>query len=118
MSFLFCWKARVCVRTAALRGSGACMLFAACVPSCALHSCLAIESVLSEVNFFVSSKRNFNILVHMEELKNNAFRRSLKISPLKTVSSYPFEPSKYDVRWNTVHFDNEIDVAVSGAWKA
>ena len=70
-----------------------------CVPSCAIQACLAIESVLSEVNFFVSSKRNFNILVDLEELNNNAFRRSLKIRPLKTVASSPFEPHKYDVRW-------------------
>ena len=65
------------MRAAALRGSGACMFFAACVPSCALQACLPIESVMSEVDIFVSSKRNFNILDHMEELKNNAFRRAL-----------------------------------------
>ena len=75
------------------------MLFAACVTSCALQACLDIESVMSEVNIFVSSKRNFNILVHIEELENNAFRRALKIRPLKTVSSSPFEPYTYDVRW-------------------
>ena len=63
------------MRAAALRGSGACMLFAACVPSCALQASLPIESVMSEVDIFVSSKHNFNILDHMEELKNNAFRR-------------------------------------------
>ena len=39
-------------------------------------------NVMSEVDIFVSSKRNFNILDHMEELKNNAFRRALKIRPL------------------------------------
>ena len=40
---------------------------------------------MSEVDIFVSSKRNFNILDHMEELKNNANWRALKIRPLKTV---------------------------------
>ena len=54
---------------------------------------------MSEVDIFVSSKRNFNILDHVEELKNNAFRRALKIRPLKTVSSSPFEAYKYDARW-------------------
>ena len=73
------------VRAAALRGFGACTLFAACVSSCALPACLPIESVMSEVDIFVSSKRNFNILDHMEELKNNANWRALKIRPLKTV---------------------------------
>ena len=86
------------VRAAALRGSGACMFFAACVPSSALQVSLPIKSVMSEVYIFVSSKRNFNILDHMEELKNNAFRRALKIRPLKTVSSSPFKTYKYDVR--------------------
>ena len=76
--------------TAALRVSGACMFLAACGHSCALQACLPIESVMSEVDIFVSSKRNFNILDHMEELKNNAFRCALKIRPLKTVSSSPF----------------------------
>ena len=87
------------MRAAALRGSGACMFLAACVPSCALQACLPIESVMSEVDIFVSSNRKFNILDHMEELKNNAFRRALKIRPLKSVSSSPFEAYKYDVRW-------------------
>ena len=72
------------------------MFFAACVPSCALQASLPIESVMSEVYIFVSSKRNFNILDHMEELKNNAFMRALKIRPLKTVSSSPFKAYKYD----------------------
>ena len=60
---------------------------------------VAIETVMSEVDIFVSSKRNFNILDHMEELKNNAFRRALKIRLLKTVSFSPFEAYKYDGRW-------------------
>ena len=71
----------------------------------ALQASLPIESVMSEVDIFVSSKRNFNILDHMEELKNNAFSRSSKIRPLKTVSSSPFG----------AYFDNEIDLADSGS---
>ena len=93
------------VRAAALSGFGARMLFPACVSSCALQASLLIESVMSEADIFVSSKRNFNILHHMVELKNNAFSRSSKIRPLKTVSSSPFG----------AYFDNEIDLADSGS---
>ena len=65
---------------------------------------------MSEVDIFVSSKRNFNILDHMEEVKNNAFRRALKIRPLKTVSSSPFEAYKYDVRWKSTSCLKKIHV--------
>jgi len=79
----------------ALRGSGARVFIAECDPICALQACMegfqvaAIESVVSEIDIFVSSTGNFNIITldHMKKMKNNA------------------------IVGNIGHFDNEIDMA-------
>merc|ERR1719465_252258 len=64
-------------------------------PICALQACMegfpvsALESVVGEVDIFVSSTGNYNIirLEHMKKMKNNA------------------------IVGNIGHFDNEIDMA-------
>merc|ERR1711916_74115 len=79
----------------ALRGGGARVLISECDPICALQACMegfqvaAIESVVSEIDIFVSSTGNFNIITldHMKKMKNNA------------------------IVGNIGHFDNEIDMA-------
>merc|ERR1712064_7806 len=79
----------------ALRGSGARVFIAECDPICALQACMegfqvaTIESVVSEIDIFVSATGNFDIikLDHMKKMKNNA------------------------IVGNIGHFDNEIDMA-------
>ena len=52
----------------ALRGSGACVFVAECDPFCALKVCMerlqvaALQSVVAEIDSFVSSTGNFNIV--------------------------------------------------------
>merc|ERR1711916_336977 len=78
----------------ALRGSGARVFIAECDPICALQACMegfqvaAIESVVSEIDIFVSSTGNFNIITldHMSKMRDNA------------------------IVGNIGHFDNEIDM--------
>merc|ERR1739845_315874 len=73
-------------------GSGARVLIAECDPICALQACMEgfqvvkIESVLSEVDIFVTTTGNFKIITleHMQKMKNNA------------------------IVGNIGHFDNEI----------
>ena len=57
---------------------------------------VAIESVVSGIDILVSSTSNFNIIAldHRKKMKNNA------------------------IVANIGHFDNEIDSAGLGAWKA
>jgi len=79
----------------ALRGSGARVIIAEVDPICALQACMegfqvaTLESVVSEVDIFVSATGNFNIITleHMKKMKNNA------------------------IVGNIGHFDNEIDMA-------
>merc|ERR1711939_380563 len=79
----------------ALRGAGARVLITECDPICALQACMegfqvaALESVMGEIDIFVSTTGNFNIirLEHMKKMKNNA------------------------IVGNIGHFDNEIDMA-------
>merc|ERR1712205_278076 len=79
----------------AMRGSGARVLIAEIDPICALQACMegfqvvAIESVLNEVDIFITTTGNFNIITvdHMKKMKNNA------------------------IVGNIGHFDNEIDMA-------
>merc|ERR1711965_1234074 len=79
----------------ALRGSGARVLVTECDPICALQACMegfqvvTMEEVVGEVDIFVSSTGNFNIITleHMKKMKNNA------------------------IVGNIGHFDNEIDMA-------
>merc|ERR1711975_107111 len=79
----------------ALRGAGAWVLISECDPICALQACMegfqvvTLEEVVSEVDIFVSSTGNFNIITleHMKKMKNNA------------------------IVGNIGHFDNEIDMA-------
>merc|ERR1719282_1337384 len=79
----------------ALRGSGARVLITEIDPICALQACMegfqvaTMESVVSEVDIFVSSTGNFDIITleHMKKMKNNA------------------------IVGNIGHFDNEIDMA-------
>merc|ERR1712115_16877 len=79
----------------AMRGSGARVLISECDPICALQACMegfqvvAIESVLSEVDIFVTTTGNFKIITleHMKKMKNNA------------------------IVGNIGHFDNEIEMA-------
>merc|ERR1712070_822913 len=80
---------------AALRGSGSRVLVTEIDPINALQACMegyevtTIESVVGEVDIFVSATGNFNIITleHMKKMKNNA------------------------IVGNIGHFDNEIDMA-------
>merc|ERR1712178_658780 len=79
----------------ALRGAGARVLISECDPICALQACMegfqvvTMEQVVGEIDIFVSSTGNFNIITleHMKKMKNNA------------------------IVGNIGHFDNEIDMA-------
>merc|ERR1712185_574071 len=79
----------------ALRGSGARVLIAEIDPICALQACMegfqvvTLESVVGEMDIFVTTTGNFNIirLEHMKAMKNNA------------------------IVGNIGHFDNEIQMA-------
>merc|ERR1712139_705252 len=79
----------------AMRGAGARVLVTEIDPICALQACMegfqvvTMESVLSEIDIFVTTTGNFNIIMleHMKKMKNNA------------------------IVGNIGHFDNEIDMA-------
>merc|ERR1712178_477358 len=79
----------------ALRGAGARVMITEIDPICALQACMegfqvsALETVVGEIDIFVSTTGNFNIirLEHMKNMKNNA------------------------IVGNIGHFDNEIDMA-------
>jgi adenosylhomocysteinase len=79
----------------AMRGSGARVIITECDPICALQACMegfqvaTMEDVVSEIDIFVSTTGNFNIITleHMKKMKNNA------------------------IVGNIGHFDNEIDMA-------
>merc|ERR1711912_33305 len=78
----------------AMRGSGARCLITECDPICALQACMegfqvVTMEVVGEVDIFVSTTGNFNIITleHMKKMKNNA------------------------IVGNIGHFDNEIDMA-------
>merc|ERR1719310_1196575 len=78
----------------ALRGAGARVLITEIDPICALQACMEgfqvvkMESVLNEIDIFVTTTGNFNIITleHMKKMKNNA------------------------IVGNIGHFDNEIDM--------
>merc|ERR1719420_483178 len=78
----------------AMRGSGARVIITECDPICALQACMegfqvtTLEDVVGEIDIFVSTTGNFNIirLEHMKKMKNNA------------------------IVGNIGHFDNEIDM--------
>merc|ERR1719197_253132 len=80
---------------AALRGAGARVMITEIDPICALQACMEgyqvvkIESVIDEIDIFVTTTGNFNIITleHMKKMKNNA------------------------IVGNIGHFDNEIDMA-------
>merc|ERR1712100_959504 len=80
---------------AALKNAGARVLITEIDPINALQACMGgyqvttIEKVVGEIDIFVSSTGNFNIITveHMKKMKNNA------------------------IVGNIGHFDNEIDVA-------
>merc|ERR1711943_52986 len=79
----------------AMRGCGARVMVTEIDPICALQACMegfqvaALESVVGEIDIFVSTTGNFNIirLEHMQKMKNNA------------------------IVGNIGHFDNEIQMA-------
>merc|ERR1711881_384347 len=79
----------------AMRGAGARVLIAECDPICALQACMegfqvvTLKSVVGEMDIFVTTTGNFNIirLEHMQKMKNNA------------------------IVGNIGHFDNEIQMA-------
>merc|ERR1711990_778643 len=79
---------------AALRGSGSRVMITEIDPINALQACMegyqvtTIEKVVGEIDIFVSTTGNFNIITldHMKEMKNNA------------------------IVGNIGHFDNEIDM--------
>jgi len=79
----------------ALRGCGARVLIAEVDPICALQACMegfqvvTLESVVGEMDIFVTTTGNYNIirLEHMQKMKNNA------------------------IVGNIGHFDNEIQMA-------
>merc|ERR1712057_23157 len=78
----------------AMRGGGARVLITECDPICALQACMEgfqvvkMESVIGEMDIFVSTTGNFKIirLEHMKAMKNNA------------------------IIGNIGHFDNEIEM--------
>merc|ERR1712224_938472 len=78
----------------AMRGAGARVVIAECDPICALQACMegfqvaTIESVISEMDIFVTTTGNFKIITleHMKKMKNNA------------------------IVGNIGHFDNEIEM--------
>merc|ERR1711937_968137 len=80
---------------ASLRGQGARVMIAEIDPICALQACMegyevvTLESVVSEIDIFVTTTGNFNIITleHMKKMKNNA------------------------IVGNIGHFDNEIEMA-------
>merc|ERR1719161_2463916 len=80
---------------ASLRGQGARVMIAEIDPICALQACMegyqvvTMESVVSEIDIFVTTTGNFNIITldHMKKMKNNA------------------------IVGNIGHFDNEIQMA-------
>merc|ERR1711881_216878 len=80
---------------ASLRGQGARVMIAEIDPICALQACMegyqvvTLDSVVSEVDIFVTTTGNFNIITleHMKKMKNNA------------------------IVGNIGHFDNEIQMA-------
>merc|ERR1712224_294736 len=80
---------------ASLRGQGARVVIAEIDPICALQACMegyqvvTLESVVSEIDIFVTTTGNFNIITleHMKKMKNNA------------------------IVGNIGHFDNEIQMA-------
>merc|ERR1712100_114515 len=79
----------------AMRGCGARVFISEIDPICALQACMegfqvaAMDSVVGEVDIFISSTGNFKIVTveHMKKMKNNA------------------------IVGNIGHFDNEIDMA-------
>merc|ERR1712232_778236 len=79
----------------AMRGAGARVLITEIDPICALQACMegfkvvTLEEVVGEIDIFVSTTGNFNIITleHMKKMKNNA------------------------IVGNIGHFDNEIDMA-------
>jgi adenosylhomocysteinase len=79
----------------ALRGAGARVLITEIDPICALQACMegfqvvTMESVIHEIDIFVTTTGNFNIITleHMKKMKNNA------------------------IVGNIGHFDNEIQMA-------
>merc|ERR1712146_74942 len=79
----------------AMKGAGARVIVSECDPICALQACMEgyqvapIESVVGEIDIFVTTTGNFNIITleHMKQMKNNA------------------------IVGNIGHFDNEIDMA-------
>merc|ERR1711968_260396 len=86
---------------AALRGSGSRVMVTEIDPINALQACMegyqvmTIEKVVGEIDIFVSTTGNFNIITleHMKKMKNNA------------------------IVGNIGHFDNEIDTAGLEAFK-
>merc|ERR1712193_603713 len=78
-----------------LRGQGARVMIAEIDPICALQACMegyqvvTLEEVVGEIDIFVTTTGNFNIITldHMKKMKNNA------------------------IVGNIGHFDNEIDMA-------
>jgi len=78
----------------AMRGSGARTLITECDPICALQACMegfqvvTMESVVGEVDIFITTTGNFKIITleHMKKMKNNA------------------------IVGNIGHFDNEIEM--------
>merc|ERR1711907_570679 len=79
----------------AMRGAGARVLISEIDPICALQACMegfqvvTTESVINEMDIFVTTTGNFNIITleHMKKMKNNA------------------------IVGNIGHFDNEIQMA-------
>merc|ERR1711998_370265 len=79
----------------AMRGAGSRVIIAEIDPICALQACMegfqvsTLESVVGEIDIFVTTTGNFNIITveHMKKMKNNA------------------------IVGNIGHFDNEIDMA-------
>merc|ERR1711988_1517669 len=79
----------------AMRGAGARVLIAEIDPICALQACMegfqvvTVDEVLNEMDIFVTTTGNFNIITleHMKKMKNNA------------------------IVGNIGHFDNEIQMA-------
>ena len=75
----------------AMRGSGARVLIAECDPICALQACMegfqvvAIESVLNEVDIFVTTTGNEDVITaeHMKAMKDKTATLKIAMKAMK-----------------------------------
>merc|ERR1712054_200712 len=73
----------------AMRGAGARVIITEIDPICALQACMegfqvaTMEEIVSEIDIFVSTTGNFNIITleHMKKMENNAYENKVYLLP-------------------------------------